>query len=334
MDDLQSVDARFDTGLGAWILSRYADVSSALREPRLSLAGTAVDGHAAHLAVREAGAQAFSPARLAAWRADLERSALRTIAGLPAGQPVDLVRAFIGPWSLALAVTATGAPADAGERLNRLAREVFLAAAGSTDSDPLPGQRAAAAELARSFPGGEASAAVQGFVALTQTLPCFLANAWLELSRHPEETRRLRADAGLMPQAIEELLRFAGPARAVFRQALVEVSVANVRIRAGERVVLMLGAANRDPRQFTQPNRLDFSRGASGHLAFGRGPHACSGANVIRLAAGVATAALHAATDGVEVLEPVEWIGGFAIRAPATLPVILRRRPAEPASTR
>jgi cytochrome P450 len=329
MDDLQPGEARFDVAHRAWILTNYADVSTALREPRLSVPGTSGDAHTAHLAVREAGATALSPARLAAWRADLELSARQLAESLSAGLPLDLVRAFAEPWSLALAATATGvSPTDAA-RLAPLAREVFLAAARSTDFGQEPGAQAAAARLAQGLPGTGASVSVQSFVALTQTLPCVLANAWLELSRNPAETLRLRTSPELLPLAIEELLRYAGPARAVFREANAEVTIGRATILPGARVILMLSAANRDPAQFPDPDRLDLGRGASGHLAFGRGVHLCSGAPLIRMAAAVATDALLQTTTSLELAGQVDWIGGFAIRAVASLPVVLRREPCD-----
>jgi cytochrome P450 len=325
MDDLRPGGARFDEAHHAWLLTSYADVSAALRDPRLSIPGSSADAHAAHLAVREAGATALSPERVAAWRPDLERSARAVAESLPLGSAVDLVRAFAEPWSVALAATATGiSPVDA-ERLAPLARAVFLAAARSTDFGQEPGAQAAAAQLAGVLPGVGASVSVQSFVALTQTLPCFLAGAWLELARNPEETVRLRTTPALLPQAIEELLRHAGPARAVFREANATVSIGRATLQPGSRVILMLSVANRDPAQFPDPDRLDFGRGSPGHLAFGRGVHSCSGAQLIRLAAAIATDALLRGTTSLELAGEVEWVGGFAIHAPTSLPVVLRR---------
>jgi hypothetical protein len=240
---------------------------------------------------------------------------------------VDLVGAFARPWSVTLAVGATGAPTADSDRLDRLAREVFLAAAHATDPGSQPQAQAAAAELASRFPGAGASADVQTYVALSQTLPCFLAGAWLELFRRPDEADRLRAQPELMPQAVEELLRHAGPARAVFRRALAEVSIGRASVAPGDRVILMLSAANHDPARFPEPGELDVRRDAAGHLASGGGPHACAGAPLIRMAVAVATAALLGTTSAVEPVGEVEWIGGFAIRAPASLPVVLRREP-------
>lgn len=118
-------EACFDPTLDAWILTRHADVSAALRDPRLAVPGTGADGDAAHVAVREAAANAVSPTRLTAWRAEIVASARALTERLPAGVPVDLVGAFARPWAVALAARATAAPPADTERLDRLARDVF-----------------------------------------------------------------------------------------------------------------------------------------------------------------------------------------------------------------
>jgi cytochrome P450 len=314
-------EARFDPALGAWVLTSYAHVSAALHDPRLSISGTVDDGDA----VREAVAHALSPARLAAWRAEAEASARDHAERLPADVPVDLVGALARPWSAALAVRATGATARDARRLERLARDVFLAAAHATDPGFPPRAQAAVARLATCFPPTGAPADVQTYVALSQTLPCLLAGAWLGLFRRPDEADLLRAEPELIPGAVAELLRHASPARAVFRRALTEISIGGATIAPGDRVILMLLAANRDPSRFPDPDRLDVRRDAAGHLAFGGGAHFCPGAPLIRMAVAVATGALLRMTSAIEPAGEVEWIGGFAIRAPASLPVVLRR---------
>jgi hypothetical protein len=236
---------------------------------------------------------------------------------------VDLAAELARPWALALAVTATGADPGEAASLDRPARAVFLAAARSRDGEPEPAAEAAAAELAGRLPAAGGPLAVQSFVALSQTLPCFLAAAWLELSRHPEAAGMLRARRALIPGGIEELLRLASPARAVFRRALAAVTIGRATLAPGDRAVLMLTAANRDPAQFRDPGRLDIRRG-TGHLAFGRGPHSCLGAPLIRMAAAPATEALLVATSSLELAGDPEWSGGFAIHGPGSLPMVLR----------
>lgn len=312
----------FDPGLGAWVVSRHADVSAALRDPRLAVSDLGDGGAAAHAAVREAAAQAVAPARLAGWRGELEASARALIARLPAGVPVDLVASVARPWSTALAGLVTRTAPTEAARLDTLARAIFLEAARATGPGSHPSAEAAVAELANRFAGAAASADVQAYVALSQTLPGLLAGAWLELSRRPDEADRLRVHPALMPGAVEELLRHAGPSRAVFRRAAARMAIGGASISPGDRVILMLWAANHDPARFPEPGRLDVRRDAAGHLAFGAGPHSCPGAPLIRMAVAVATAALLEATRRVELAGEVEWIDGFAIRVPASLPVV------------
>jgi cytochrome P450 len=277
-------------------LTTYADVSAALRDPRLT-------DDTVHVAVRDAALRELSPSRLAAWLPQMEVRANELAWSIPRGREVDLVAAFARPWSCELACAATRVSHTDSSRLLDLAREVFLAAAAG---DPSPAN-ASTVELSRSF--HDSIAAVQTFIALSQTLPCLLAGAWLALIRHPEQLALLRSDPALMPNAIEELLRYAGPSRAVFRKSA-----------SGEQVALMIGAANRDPARFPDPDRLDLRRDASGHLAFGAGTHACAGAALVRLAAATATAALLANLRTIDLVREPAWIDGIAIRGPSTLP--------------
>ena len=105
---------------------------------------------------------------------------------------------------------------------------------------------------------------------------------------------RLRAHPELLPGAIEELLRYAGIVRRVFRRATANVDLGGVRIAEGELAVLMLASANRDPEQFPDPDRLDLTRPITSHVALGTGRNSCVGAMLIRMAASVATGALTA----------------------------------------
>jgi cytochrome P450 len=153
----------------------------------------------------------------------------------------------------------------------------------------------------------------------------FLANAWHELFRRSENADHLRRNVDLLPRAIEELLRLAGPSRAVFRIATSDLSIGEATIRAGDQVALLLAAANRDPLVFAHPDRFDLERGADRHLAFGTGTHSCVGASFIRFASVAATRALLGTTSAVELLGDIDWVGGFAIRVPSSLRVVLRR---------
>jgi cytochrome P450 len=148
---------------------------------------------------------------------------------------------------------------------------------------------------------------------------------WHALFTHPDQLERLRR-SGDCASSIDELLRFAGPSRAVFRRAGPKGSAplrSDAPIAPGQRVILMLHDANRDPARFPDPDRLDLARDASGHVAFGRGSHSCVGAPVVRLAVEIATNALLEASEGHVGVRDVQWLDGFAIRAPVSLTAVL-----------
>ena len=106
----------------------------------------------------------------------------------------------------------------------------------------------------------------------------------LALAEHSEEYARLRADRELIPSATEELLRFSSPVWFFRRTATREVTVRDVDIAAGEKVIVWFAAGNRDPDHYPDPHRLDIARNPTDHLTFGRGgPHQCLGAHLARL---------------------------------------------------
>jgi cytochrome P450 len=99
---------------------------------------------------------------------------------------------------------------------------------------------------------------------------------------HPAQWRRLVAGAVLPAVAVEELVRWDAPLQLFDRWVLDDTHVAGRPVRRGERVALLFGAANRDPRRFPDPDRFDVGRGDSGHLGFGAGIHYCLGASLAR----------------------------------------------------
>jgi cytochrome P450 len=316
--------ARFDAVLGAWILSRHADVGAALSDPALTAPGE-VDG-AATAAVRSAVKRTFAKRLHARWRERMEASAVSRFGALAGSRPVDLMGDFAEPWCLDLAIAMTGArPEDAG-RLAGLSRRVFLGAARATAPGSGEDAGAAATELARELGAGGGAGDPQTFVAVAETLPCVLTGAWHVLLEHPAVVVRLRDSPALVPSATEELLRLGNPSRVVFREAREPADRFGVRIGAGDRVILALAAANRDPARFADPDRCDPDRDAAGHFAFGGAPHACPGAALVRIATSIATATLLAGTRQIEPAGAVAWRGGFAIRSPGLLPVVLRPR--------
>jgi hypothetical protein len=163
------------------------------------------------------------------------------------------------------------------------------------------------------------------FLGTSQALPAFLSNAWLALLRHPTEYARLRAEPYLMPRAIEELLRYANIVHTLRRQATADLELGGVLIRRGERIILKLDAANRDPAQFSEPDRLDLNRRLTGQVVLGAGPHSCLGASVVRIAVSTATRAFVQNFVQAKLRGTIEWHTDPMARFPVSLNVLLRR---------
>lgn len=109
------------------------------------------------------------------------------------------------------------------------------------------------------------------------------ANGTLALLRHPEQLALLREQPELMPKAVEEVLRFDGPIKVLHRWVIEEIELGGRTIPPGDRVFLALAGANRDPEHFVDPDLIDVTRYPNRHVAFGRGIHACIGAQLARL---------------------------------------------------
>jgi cytochrome P450 len=144
------------------------------------------------------------------------------------------------------------------------------------------------------------------FSAGQETTVRLLSFALKVLAERPEIQRRLREDRGLVPNFIEEALRMESPVKGDFRLARVPAIVGGVDIPAGTTVMLLNGAANRDPRRFADPATFDPARAnARHHLAFGRGIHTCPGAPLARAEARVAIERILDRTAGIRIAERV-----------------------------
>jgi cytochrome P450 len=215
--------------------------------------------------------------------------------GIPPGD-----RARVRGWSDAIvglshALTGGAVAERAFEAYQRATAELRVALAGWVEErrraphDDLLG-RLVAAEVDGEPMGDDDRL---GFVQLllsagTETTTDLVANALLCFEEHPGERRRVRAAPGLIPAAIEEVIRYRSPAQMVFRQTMRTVRVGDVELPADALVLLLLGSANRDPEVFSDPDRFDPTRSPNPHLGFGRGIHGCLGAALARLEAKIA----------------------------------------------
>jgi hypothetical protein len=134
-----------------------------------------------------------------------------------------------------------------------------------------------------------------------ETTTNLIGNGMHALFSHRDELERLVADPGLIATAVEELLRFESPLQLNNRLATADIEIGGRSIPAGTFITLGIGAANRDPDQFPDPDRLDVGRKPNRHVAFGHGDHACAGMNVARVEARIAIGRLLARFPRIEL---------------------------------
>jgi cytochrome P450 len=149
-----------------------------------------------------------------------------------------------------------------------------------------------------------------------------IGNGILALLRNPGELARLRAGPALVGTAVEELIRYDTPLSLFTRTAFTDVDVAGRVVRAGDRVGLLLGAANRDPAVFAGPDRLDVGRDPNPHLGFGAGIHYCLGAPLARIELQEALGRLLARFPVIELAEEPEVRPAFQFRGYRSLHVV------------
>lgn len=163
-------------------------------------------------------------------------------------------------------------------------------------------------------------------VAGNETTTNLIGNGMLALLRHPEERRRLQDDPSIAKTAIEELLRFDSPVQTTDRVARENLELHGYRVKKGDVVGVILGAANRDPEVFADPERLDLTREDNPHLSFGHGVHFCLGAQLARLEGRIAITRLlerFPNLDGEK--EPKSWKRSLVLRGLTSLPLDLHQ---------
>ncbi|MCF6390306.1 cytochrome P450 [Mycobacterium sp. MBM] len=186
---------------------------------------------------------------------------------------------------------------------DNLLGDLVTACAGGTVDDTT----AAVMMLTLFSAGGESTASLLG------------SAVWLLASR-PDIQQSLRADRNLLGAFIEEALRYEPPFRGHYRHVLVDTILDDVELRAGDRLLLLWGAANRDPEQFESPSefRLDRPKG-KGHMTFGKGVHFCVGAGLARLEAQVVLAYLLDHTTWIETAAAERWLPSILVRRLSSL---------------
>lgn len=307
-----------------------------------------------HTRLRKLAAGAFKGQRIAAMGDQITAIVDEHIDAFLAGSgPQDLVSEVAYPLPATVIATMLGAPAADRDRFRDWSDELALVAFGTGGAARAERHERALRGLRemdayfhaliarRRVEAGEdmlsALMADDGHDALTddelvamcalllfaghETTTNSIANATLALLRHPDQLARLRADPELLAPAVEELLRFDGPIKVLNRWVVADTEVGGRRIEAGQRVHLVLGSANRDPAKFTDPDVLDLGRSPNPHIAFGKGIHACIGAQLARMETRIAVGRIVERLPGLALVEEPVWKDALASRSMETLVV-------------
>jgi cytochrome P450 len=372
---LRAEDPVHHSPLGFWVLTRYEDVSSVLRDPRFikePLAALVAARFGAevprgvglsmldrdppdHTRLRSLVSKAFTPRVVEGLRPRIQRIVDGLITRAEAAGSIDVIEEFAYPIPVNVICEMLGVPVADHERFKGWSLDI----ARGLDSIWLPPdsevpRRSAAARHAisdyfrgliaerRAAPRGDLLSALIAaeeagdklneeellatcillLIAGHETTVNLIGNGVLALLRHPAELSRLRETPGLITSAVEELLRYDGPVQRTARVAGADATIGGRTIAKGDMVMPFIGAADRDPAQFPDPDRLDLSRSDNRHIAFGWGIHFCLGAPLARVEGQIAIDALVRRLPGLELVnhEP-EYRQSLTLRGLKTLPV-------------
>lgn len=311
-----------------------------------------------HARLRTLAGRVFGPRTLAALRPRAEDEARRSAAPLWRDGGLEAVAGFAAPLPLAVLADALGLPVEMRGQVGAWTHRVrFLLEPGLLRADDLadvaeavdafadalhglvatrrraPGDDLVSTLAAARTPDGDALddeelvfVAMMAFVAGLETTTALVGNGLHALLTHPHQAALLRAEPHRIPAAVVELLRFDSPLQLTKRLTTRETDVGGIVIPPGAQVLLCLGAADRDPAVFADPDTLDVTRPATAHLAYGRGMHGCVGAALASLVAEVAlTTLLTGPAELAAGSGPVTWQEHSQIvRGVATLPVVTR----------
>ncbi|MGH2414461.1 MAG: cytochrome P450, partial [Microcystaceae cyanobacterium] len=163
------------------------------------------------------------------------------------------------------------------------------------------------------------------FFAGEETTVNLIGNGMLALLHHPQQMQQIKSEPKLIQSAVEEILRYDSPIQITTRVATEDVNIGGITIRVGEKALLCLGAANRDPAQFPGPDHFDITRANNNHLAFSDGIHYCLGAVLARIEAEIAINTLVQQLPELKLLQDnLEWRNKVSVRSLKALPITFK----------
>jgi len=346
-----------------WAISRFEDVWAAASEPDRFDVGGIEEAQTLlpmlnyldsprHERLRGLVSRAFTPRRIDEMEPRVRAIARELLSNLQAGGACELVEAYTTPLPGRVIAEMIGVPADRRETFLHWTRQMLVGDPDKTieenirePSEHIYAEFAKLLEERRASRRDDLMSAlldaeidgvrlsdpeIQGFcyqliVAGNDTTTSLIGNGVALLAQHPDQYALLHREPHRIPAAVEEMLRFESPAQALPRSAARDVALHGRTIPRGARVLLVWAAANRDEREFDEPDRFDVTRPIRRHLALGHGIHFCLGASLARLEARVAFEELLAFAPTLELDEEPRWIPSHWARAHPALDVCFGR---------
>ena len=303
-----------------------------------------------HERLRNIVNRGFTPRRIAALEPRIREIAAEAVDRMLEKDEFDLVADFTIPLPVRVIAELLGVGSDRFADFKRWSDAVVSGSTGSTSGAQPAALLGAFGELNAYFmeqielrrrdpkddlistliaaEGGEAALtpmeilmfAVLLLVAGNETTTNLMGNTIMALQGEPEQFARVLSDPELVPALVEEGLRYDGPVQMLFRETTQDIELAETKIPKGSPVMAMFGSANRDERQFPDPDRFDIDRDTRGHLAFGLGIHFCLGSSLAKLEARVGFEELFKRVSRLQLVEPeVEYVDSFLLRGPRRL---------------
>src|SRR5215510_2890598 len=372
---LREEDPVHQSPLGFWVLTRYEDVVSSLKDPRMVKEPIAAFVAARfgltapptgmglsmldrdppdHTRLRGLVSKAFTPRVIEQLRPHIQGIVNRLLDKV-AGEPgMDLIEQFAYPLPVIVICEMLGVPVADHERfkgwgldiargldaillppdspvaersmharhaLAAYFRELIAERRAAPRDDMLSGLIAAEEAGDKLTEDELLATCILLLVAGHETTVNLIGNGTLALLRHPEQRKRLQEDPGLITTAVEELLRFDGPVQRTARIPSEDITFGGKTIGKGEMVMPFIGAADRDPAQFPNPDRLDIGRADNRHIAFGWGIHFCLGAPLARLEGQIAIGTLLKRQPKLALAATPQHRQSLTLRGLTTLPV-------------
>lgn len=279
-----------------------------------------------HRQLRSLVNQAFTPKAVDALAPRISQLADELLDGIASSGTADLIAGLAYPLPVIVIAELLGIPPADRDRFKQWSDVIVSQTrAGAENADhhatnvEMTGYFLDLIEQRRSRPGNDLissllSAEIDGqklsvaellgfcsllLVAGNETTTNLIGNAVLCFAEVPGTIERLRAEPSLLPQAIEEVLRYRSPVQSMYRVTAADTTLGGVQVPAGAPLVAWIGSANRDERHFERPDQFDIDRGPSRHLAFGQGIHFCLGAPLARLESMIALQAVLSRLPGL-----------------------------------